>query len=154
MCYLKYTTFLKVNSFCDLCAIDYPWNMCRFELIYNLWSLRYNIRYFILFYLQNFQMLFSGITYYSNLNWVEREIWDLFGIFSKNNFDLRRILTDYGFTGYPLRKDFPLSGYIELVYSDISNTIIYNNLELMQDFRIFQFSSPWEILKTSYTVTI
>jgi len=66
----------------------------------------------------------------------------LFGIFSKNNFDLRRILTDYGFTGYPLRKDFPLSGYIELVYSDISNTIIYNNLELMQDFRIFQFSSP------------
>ena len=114
----------------------------RFELSYNLLSIKHNVRVFVKIHTENY--VDSLISIYKSAGWIEREAWDMFGLFFVGNTDLRRILTDYGFEGFPLRKDFPLTGYIEIRYDDESSNIVYEPLELSQEYRLFNFNSPWE----------
>jgi len=136
------TQFKVLN---DVCIIDYPEKIDRFELNYNLLSVKYNFRIFIKHYTSAYVASIS--TLFNSANWIERECWDMFGVFFTNHPDLRRILTDYGFEGFPLRKDFPLTGYIEIRYDDEKANIVYEPLELSQEYRLFNFTSPWEKIK-------
>lgn len=116
----------------------------RFNLLYNLINYKYNNRLFVEEYIINKNLLtISIVEIYKSAGWLEREIWDLFGIFFYNHNDLRRILTDYGFKGFALRKDFPLSGFYEIRYDEEKKIIIYEKVKLNQDFRIFNFINPW-----------
>ena len=116
----------------------------RFNYIYVILSIVNNIRIFISGFISIFEILISLIEEYKSADWLEREIWDMYGIFFYGHNNLRRILTDYGFMGFPLRKDFPLSGYIELRYDELSKSIILEPLELMQEFRLFKLEIPWK----------
>ncbi|MBM08586.1 MAG: NADH-quinone oxidoreductase subunit C [Magnetovibrio sp.] len=128
----------------DICGVDHPEKEERFSIIYNLLSLSHNIRIRIKTY-TNEEIPVPSITgIFSSANWWEREIWDLYGIYFTNHPDLRRILTDYGFEGHPLRKDFPLTGYVELRYDDEQKRVVYEPVKLTQEFRSFDFLSPWE----------
>ena len=134
----------------DVTAVDYPSRPLRFEVVYNLLSVEYNARLRIKICVDEIQPLVSCTQVYSSAGWWEREVWDMFGIFFSNHPDLRRILTDYGFQGHPLRKDFPLTGYVEVRYDDSEKRVVTESLELTQEFRFFDFSSPWEqVEKTS-----
>tara|TARA_B100000795_G_C22802139_1_gene442528 strand:+ start:3649 stop:4257 length:609 start_codon:yes stop_codon:yes gene_type:complete len=124
-------------------GVDYPFKPKRFEIVYELLSIRYNTRIRVKTYVNEMESIDSIHQVHSTANWWEREIWDLFGIYFNNHPDLRRLLTDYGFDGYPLRKDFPLSGYQEVRYDEKHKRIIYEPIELAQEFRTFDFSSPW-----------
>lgn len=143
--------FLKNHFKCqykelvDICAVDYYFNLneSRYALNYSLLSLKYKIRLRLKVYCDALSGVFSSTQIFSAAGWLEREIWDMFGIFFKNHFDLRRILTDYGFEGFPFRKDFPLSGYVELRYDSEKRIVIYDLLELTQEFRFFEFINPW-----------
>ncbi len=151
----KVLNFLKknVNFQCvqliDVTAVDLLVSTERFILVYQLLSLRFNCRIIIKVFLEkNTNSLFSEIIpsvtdIYKSAGWLEREVWDMFGIFFSGHSDLRRILTDYGFQGFPLRKDFPLTGFCELRYDDELKTVFYDSLELSQEFRFFDFQSPW-----------
>jgi NADH:ubiquinone oxidoreductase subunit C len=143
--------FLKKHSTCqyktlvDLVACDFPGKSFRFFLIYNLLSIDYNSRIIICTkVLEKLPITPTLIPIFSGAGWLEREVFDFFGIFFIKHFDLRRILTDYGFIGYPLRKDFPLSGFIEILYDDSQKHIIYKSVELMQNFRNFNFKNSWK----------
>ena len=136
------TQFKVLN---DICVIDYPEKIDRFELSYNVLSVKYNFRVFIKSYTSAYIPSISSL--FNSANWIERECWDMFGVFFTNHPDLRRILTDYGFDGFPLRKDFPLTGYIEIRYDDEKANIVYEPLELSQEYRLFNFTSPWEKIK-------
>ena len=146
----KILYFLKNNELCsfkmllDIYAIDFLQKEKRFALNYLLRSLKYN--YFVtLQFFTNENSNVSSITIlYKNANWIEREIWDMNGIFFDSHPDLRRILTDYGFEGFPLRKDFPISGFKEIRYDDSQKRIISEQIELAQEFRLFNFESPWK----------
>jgi len=127
----------------DICAIDYPWEKNRFKLYYNILSITFNSRLTIISALTEYSVLNSITFIYSAANWFEREIWDMFGIYFFNHFDLRRILTDYGFKGHPLRKDFPLSGYTEIRHSLNKNRILVEKLNLCQDYKNFYFFNTW-----------
>jgi NADH:ubiquinone oxidoreductase subunit C len=118
-----------------------------FEVIYNFVSVNYNQRLFLRVRADEAQPLPSLVSIFNAANWLEREVWDMFGIYFFNHQDLRRLLTDYGFTGHPLRKDFPVSGYMELFYNDKLKKLQYQHLELSQEFRVFEFNSPWMPLK-------
>lgn len=147
--FIKYNINSQFKLLMDICGID---NMQkkkknRFELSYNLLSVKYWLRIHIKININEFIPVNSVIKLYKSANWYEREIWDMFGIFFKNHKDLRRILTDYGFDGFPLRKDFPQTGYIELRYNNELKHLVYEPLELSQDFRIFDFLSPWNQIK-------
>jgi len=133
----------------DITAVDYPSRILRFEVVYNLLSLHYNARLRIKTRLDEITPAFSSTPIYSAAGWAEREVWDMFGIFFSNHPDLRRILSDYGFQGHPLRKDFPLTGYVEVRYDDSEKRVITESLELTQEFRYFDFASPWEQLEKS-----
>lgn len=122
----KYTNGL-FNVLSDLCAVDYPKNIYRFEIIYTLLSIFYNSKIKIKTYIMEFDNINSIVNNYLCANWLEREIYDFFGIIFKNNIDLRRILTNYGFKGYPLRKDFSCNGYTELSFSLSKNKLVYKN---------------------------
>lgn len=124
-------------------GVDYPFKPKRFEIVYELLSIRYNTRIRVKTYVNEMESIDSINQIHSTANWWEREIWDLFGIYFNDHPDLRRLLTDYGFDGYPLRKDFPLSGYQEVRYDEKHKRIIYEPIELAQEFRTFDFSSPW-----------
>jgi NADH-quinone oxidoreductase subunit C len=128
----------------DLFGVDYPDRAARFEVIYNLLSLSENQRIQIKVALAEDQAIDSVIEVYNAAGWYEREAWDMYGIYFNDNPDLRRILTDYGFEGHPLRKDFPLTGYVELRYDNELKRVVYEPVELTQDFRRFDFLSPWE----------
>lgn len=132
----------------DVTAVDYPSRKQRFEVVYNLLSLRYNARIRIKTCVSEIMRVESVTAVYSSAAWWEREVWDMFGIFFVNHPDLRRILTDYGFEGHPLRKDFPCSGYVEVRYDDSEKRVLTEPLQLSQEFRYFDFSSPWEQNKT------
>lgn len=134
----------------DVTAVDYPSRTQRFEVVYNLLSVQYNSRIRIKASVDEVTPVASLVALYNSANWLEREVWDMFGIFFSNHPDLRRILTDYGFEGHPLRKDFPLSGYIEVRYDDTEKRVITEPIEITQDFRFFEFSSPWELLEKKY----
>jgi len=128
----------------DLCAVDYPERKARFEIVYNLISIRYNTRIRVKTSVDEVTPVDSVCDIFQAANWWEREVWDLFGVFFSNHPDLRRILTDYGFEGHPLRKDFPLSGYVEVRYDETQKRVVCEPVELSQEFRAFDFSSPWE----------
>jgi len=127
----------------DISTVDYPERGNRFEVIYHLLSIKYSKRISIRTFTDELMPLQSMCALFSSSNWSEREAWDMMGIFFKGHPDLRRILTDYGFSGYPLRKDFPLSGYLEVRYDDSDKHIRYEPIELAQEFRNYDYLSPW-----------
>lgn len=141
--FLKNHTQSQFKILSDLTAADYPEKKNRFEIIYNLLSITYNTRITIITYIDEIISVDSITSIYKCANWFEREVWDMFGIFFLNNKDLRRILTDYGFKGHPLRKDFPLTGYIEVRYDYTEKRVITEKVSLAQDYRDFTFSSNW-----------
>ena len=132
------------NQLSDLTAVDYPERPNRFEMVYQLLSMRNNMRLRILVAVGEGQAVPSATTVYSAANWAEREAWDMFGIFFAGHPDLRRLLTDYGFEGHPLRKDFPLTGHVEVRYDDTQRRVVNEPVSLVQEFRDFDFLSPWE----------
>ena len=142
--------FLKSNENCkfkqliDIAGVDYPENEKRFELIYLFLSHEKNLRIKILIKFQINQMISSLTKIFPSSNWMEREVFDMYGIKFKNHPDLRRILTDYGFKGHPLRKDFPLTGFNEVRYSEKEKKVVYEPVKLEQNYRNFDFESPWE----------
>ena len=133
----------------DVTAIDYPTRNLRFEVVYNLLSIEYNSRIRIKTCIDEITPVSSSTPLFSSAGWWEREVWDMFGIFFTGHPDLRRILTDYGFQGHPMRKDFPLTGYTEVRYDDSEKRVITESLELSQEFRYFDFSSPWDQIEKS-----
>jgi len=142
--------FLKLNENCkfkqliDIAGVDYPENDKRFELIYLLLSHENNTRVKLLIRFELNQPINSITKIFPSANWMEREVFDMYGIKFKNHPDLRRILTDYGFKGHPLRKDFPLTGFNEVRYSEKDKKVIYEPVKLEQNYRNFDFESPWE----------
>ena len=128
----------------DLCGVDYPERPERFEVVYNLLSLKHNRRIRVKVATDENEPVPSVTGVYSSAGWYEREAWDLFGIFFSDHPDLRRILTDYGFEGHPMRKDFPLTGYVEVRYDEDRKRVVYEPVKLKQEFRSFDFLSPWE----------
>nr|QWK44265.1 NADH dehydrogenase subunit 9 [Hedophyllum nigripes] len=127
----------------SISGVDYPEREERFEIVYDLLNVRSNCRLRIKTHTDEINPLPSVVGLFPSANWWEREIWDLFGVFFSNHPDLRRILTDYGFEGHPLRKDFPLSGYFELRYDEDQRVVICEAIELSQEFRSFNFHVPW-----------
>ena len=142
--------FLKLNENCkfkqliDIAGVDYPENDKRFELIYLFLSHENNTRIKLLLKFEINQIINSITKIFPSANWMEREVFDMYGIKFKNHPDLRRILTDYGFKGHPLRKDFPLTGFNEVRYSEKDKKVIYEPVKLEQNYRNFDFESPWE----------
>jgi NADH dehydrogenase (ubiquinone) Fe-S protein 3 len=143
-------TFLRDHSQCqfkscqDISGADYPEREKRFEVVYHLLSYKYAGRIRVKTYAGETDPVPSATSVFNGANWFEREAWDLYGIFFKDHPDLRRILTDYGFEGHPLRKDFPLTGYTELRYDEERKRVVYEPLQLTQAFRNFESLSPWE----------
>ena len=150
---VAFATFLKKhsNSQCkqliDVTAVDFPSRKKRFSVVYQILSVHYNSRIRLKTHVDEITPVSSITDVFSSAGWWERECWDMFGIFFSNHPDLRRILTDYGFQGHPLRKDFPLSGYVEVRYDDSEKRVITESVEMTQEFRYFDFASPWEQLK-------
>jgi NADH-quinone oxidoreductase subunit C len=129
---------------CDICGADYPDRAERFDVIYNLLSLKHNLRIRLKVSTDEATPVASVTGVFSAAGWFEREAWDLFGIYFADHPDLRRLLTDYGFEGHPLRKDFPLTGYVEPRYDEDQKRVVYEPVRLKQEFRSFDFLSPWE----------
>jgi NADH/F420H2 dehydrogenase subunit C len=125
-------------------GVDYPDNLYRFQVVYELLSIKYNSRIRIKILVDELTPVNSIEKIFPAATWWECEVWDMFGIFFSNQNNLTRLLTDYGFQGYPLRKDFPLSGFIEARYNVTKGRVVYENLELAQEYRTFEFISPWE----------
>lgn len=142
--FLKNHSLSQFKQLVDITVYDRPGKRYRFTVIYHLLSIYYGNRIICLVQTDELTDLPSATFLYPGAGWLEREVWDLFGIFFTNHLDLRRILTDYGFSGFPLRRDFPLTGFLEVFYSDEQKRVIYQPVELSQEFRNFNYSSPWE----------
>ena len=142
--FLKLDNRFKFKQLIDIAAIDYPNEEKRFELVYLLLSIENNLRIKISINFETNEKIPSVVKIYPSANWMEREIFDMYGIKFLNHPDLRRILTDYNFKGFPLRKDFPLTGFNEVRYSEKDKKVIYEPVKLEQDYRDFDFNSPWE----------
>ena len=138
----------RCEQMMDLCGVDWPNRTPRFEVVYNLLSVSLNHRVRLVVEVADGEAVPSICGVWPTATWWEREAWDLFGIPFRNQPDLRRILTDYGFEGHPLRKDFPLTGYVEVRYDEDRKQVIYEPVKLTQDFRSFDFLSPWEAITT------
>ncbi|MBB4102797.1 NADH-quinone oxidoreductase subunit C [Allorhizobium borbori] len=147
---IELITFLREDvqcgfvSFIDLCGVDYPKRADRFDVVYHLMSPRQNLRVRVKITTDEATPVPSIIGIFPGAGWFEREAWDMYGILFSGHPDLRRILTDYGFEGHPLRKDFPVTGFVEVRYDDIAKRVVYEPVELKQEFRSFDFLSPWE----------
>ncbi len=147
---LEVLTHLRDDPDCDfkilvdICGNDWPSRAKRFDVVYHLLSLTRNTRIRVKLAVGEGEAVKSCIALYPAAGWFEREAFDMYGIAFENNPDLRRILTDYGFSGYPLRKDFPLTGYVELRYDEELKRVVYQPVQLVQEFRDFDFMSPWE----------
>ncbi len=143
-------TFLRNNSQClftclmDICGADYLHREQRFDVVYHLLSIEHNMRIRLKVRADSEVILPSLVDIWASAGWFERECWDMYGIFFSGHPDLRRILTDYGFSGHPLRKDFPLTGYTEVRYDDELARVVYEPVSLDQEYRDFDFESPWE----------
>jgi NADH-quinone oxidoreductase subunit C len=135
---------LLFETLVDICGVDYPAKAERFEVVYHLLSMRKNLRIRIKLTTDETTPVPSAIPVFPGANWFEREAYDMYGIHFADHPDLRRLLTDYGFRGYPLRKDFPLTGYVEVRYDDELKRVVYEPVKLTQEFRNFDFQSPWE----------
>ena len=147
---VKVVTFLRDDPMClfkvlvDICGTDYPERPKRFDVVYNLLSLVHNQRIRIKVEADDETPVPSITGVHNSANWFEREIWDMYGVMFSDHPDLRRLLTDYGFEGHPLRKDFPLTGFVETRYDEERKRVVYNPVKLSQEFRKFDFLSPWE----------
>ena len=143
-------SFLKNDVNCqfrvlvDICGVDWPDRPQRFDVVYNLLSLSHNRRLRLKVQTDESQPVPSVISVFQAAGWYEREAWDMYGIMFSGHTDLRRLLTDYGFRGHPLRKDFPLTGHVELRYDDEQKRVVYEPVKLTQEYRTFDFLSPWE----------
>jgi len=142
--FLKSKENCKFKQLIDIAGVDYPDNEKRFELVYLFLSHENNLRIKLLIKFEANQSINSLTKIFPSANWMEREVFDMYGIKFKNHPDLRRILTDYGFKGHPLRKDFPLTGFNEVRYSEKDKKVIYEPVKLEQNYRNFDFESPWE----------
>ena len=142
--FLKSNEKLKFRQLIDLAGVDYPDEEKRFQLVYLLLSHENNLRVKIILQFSINEAINSITKIFPSANWMEREVFDMYGIKFKNHPDLRRILTDYGFKGHPLRKDFPLTGFNEVRYSEKDKKVIYEPVKLEQNYRKFDFESPWE----------
>jgi len=138
----KYHIPYQFNLLTCITGVDYPANKYRFSLVYDLLSIRFNIRLRIKTFSHELFGVDSCNQLYFTAGWYECEIWDMYGVFFKNHSNLKRILTDYGFEGHPLRKDFPLSGFVEMKYNDTEKRVINESIELCQEYRTFRFLSP------------
>ena len=145
-----FVEFLKTDATCrfstlvDITAVDYPGRGKRFDVVYHFLSMYQNQRIRLRVQIREDEMLPSIIEVHPSANWFEREVFDMFGILFSGHPDLRRILTDYGFRGYPLRKDFPTTGYTEVRYDEVQKRVVYEPVKLVQEYRQFDFLSPWE----------
>jgi len=141
---LKTNKNLKFRQLIDITAVDYPDNQKRFKIVYLLLSHEFNQRIILSYFISENEKISSLTKIFPAANWMEREIFDMYGIKYNNHPDLRRILTDYGFEGHPLRKDFPLTGHNEVRYSEDKKKVVYEPVKLEQNYRDFDFESPWE----------
>jgi NADH-quinone oxidoreductase subunit C len=147
---IKFVEFLMVDNECqfstliDITAVDYPEKLKRFTIVYHFLSMVQNQRIRISAHIFEDEVVPSIIALHPSANWFEREVFDMYGIFFSGHPDLRRLLTDYGFTGHPLRKDFPTSGYLEVRYDEVKKQVVYEPTKLTQEYRQFDFLSPWE----------
>jgi NADH-quinone oxidoreductase subunit C len=147
---VRVITFLRDDPICkfasliDICGVDYPSRERRFDVVYHLLSMAHNTRIRVKATTDETHPISSIVTVFPNADWYEREAFDMYGIIFDEHPDLRRILTDYGFEGYPLRKDFPLSGFVEVRYDEERKSVIYEPVNLPQEYRSFDFMSPWE----------
>jgi NADH-quinone oxidoreductase subunit C len=142
--YVRDNKELRFLQLIDLCGVDYPDREKRFDVVYHLLSLHQNVRLRIKVMIDENEIIPSVNDVYPAAGWNEREAFDMYGINFSGHPDMRRILTDYGFAGYPLRKDFPTTGYVELRYDAELKRVVYEPVKLTQDFRQFDFLSPWE----------
>ena len=146
----KVLKFLRDDSNClfkiliDISGVDYPEREARFEVVYQLLSPGQNQRMMVKVNVAEDEAVPTATEVYSAADWYERETWDMYGIYFSDHPDLRRILTDYGFEGHPMRKDFPLTGRVEVRYDETQKRVVYDPVKLTQDFRSFDFLSPWE----------
>nr|YP_010377474.1 NADH dehydrogenase subunit 9 [Hemiaulus sinensis]QYB23210.1 NADH dehydrogenase subunit 9 [Hemiaulus sinensis] len=145
--FFKYHVLYQFELLTCISGVDYPMNKYRFKIVYELLSIRYNFRIRIKTFTHELLAIESCDKLFLTGGWYECEVWDMFGVFFKNHSNLKRILTDYGFEGYPLRKDFPLSGFIEMRYNEIEKRVVNESLELCQEYRTFTFLSPWQTQK-------
>jgi NADH:ubiquinone oxidoreductase subunit C len=145
--FLKKSFFFLFEVLLDIIVCDFilKKKYFRYSITYIILSLKYNVKFYITSFLNEFDSLMSITKLYTNANWYEREVWDMFGIFFLSHPDLRRILTDYGFYYFPLRKDFPLTGFFELAYNDKKKKIIQNPVSLTQEYRFFNLKNNWII---------
>jgi NADH-quinone oxidoreductase subunit C len=141
---LKTNKNIKFRQLIDITAVDYPENQKRFKIVYLLLSHEFNQRIILSYFISENEKISSLTKIFPSANWMEREIFDMYGIKFSNHPDLRRILTDYGFEGHPLRKDFPLTGHNEVRYSEDEKKVIYEPVKLEQNYRNFDYESPWE----------
>ena len=154
------TSFLKLNSVCqfrtliDITAVDYPEEEYRFQLIYHYLSMHQNFRIRIKILVKDEDIVPSITSVFPAANWFEREVFDMYGILFGSHPDMRRLLTDYGFKGHPLRKDFPTTGYLEVRYDQEKKKVVYEPVKLNQEYRRFDFVSPWEGIETSIPVDL
>jgi NADH-quinone oxidoreductase subunit C len=142
--FLKADNACKFSSLVDITAVDHPGRLRRFDVVYHLLSMYQNHRIRLRLALAEQDMVPSIIEVHPSANWFEREVFDMFGLIFSGHPDLRRILTDYGFRGYPLRKDFPTTGYTEVRYDEVQKRVVYEPVKLVQEYRQFDFMSPWE----------
>jgi len=141
---LKTNKDTKFKQLIDITAVDYPENKKRFKIVYLLLSHEFNQRILVNYFINENEKISSLVNIFPSANWMEREIFDMYGIKFNDHPDLRRILTDYGFEGFPLRKDFPLTGHNEVRYSEEEKKVIYEPVKLEQNYRNFDYESPWE----------
>ena len=141
---LKTNKDTKFKQLIDITAVDYPENKKRFKIVYLLLSHEFNQRILVSYFINENEKISSLVSIFPSANWMEREIFDMYGIKFTDHPDLRRILTDYGFEGYPLRKDFTLTGHNEVRYSEDKKKVVYEPVKLEQNYRNFDFESPWE----------
>jgi NADH-quinone oxidoreductase subunit C len=142
--YLASDTTCKFSTLVDITAVDYPERAKRFDVVYHLLSMYQNQRVRLRVSIREEDILSSIVDVHPSADWFEREVFDMFGILFSGHPDLRRILTDYGFRGHPLRKDFPTTGYTELRYDEVEKRVVYEPVSLVQEYRQFDFMSPWE----------
>ena len=142
--FLKTSSNTKFRQLIDITAVDYPENFQRFKMIYLFLSHTFNQRIVLSFFINEKDLVSSLTKIFPSANWMEREVFDMYGIDFQDHPDLRRILTDYEFEGYPLRKDFPITGHKEVRYSEEKKKVIYEPVKLEQDYRNFDYNSPWQ----------
>lgn len=142
--FLRDSPACRFSTLVDITAVDHPERSPRFDVVYHLLSMYQNHRIRLKVAVREDEMVPSLVALYPAANWFEREVFDMFGILFSGHPDLRRILTDYGFRGYPLRKDFPTTGYTEVRYDEVQKRVVYEPVSLVQEYRQFDFMSPWE----------